>query len=210
MVMVTPDPSFIGPHTFSGTNLFDIRERSKLDSARQKEKEAEAALEMERAARKEAEREEEAREVDRKMRALTWYRDALMKNSSSSPRGTQGVVPRARKRSRSPTPPSRHTTSSPSASRSPPTSSRQRGTTRAGKGKDRRRSFSRSPSLRHHPREPRPSSVTVPGLCLGPREERRSGRRREFSPSKSPPRGQSRSPSRSPPWQTCHRRRRWR
>jgi hypothetical protein len=206
MVMVTPDPSFIGPHTYSGTDLFDIRERSKLDSARQKEKEAEAALEKERAARKEAEREEEAREVDRKMRELTRYRDALMRNNSSSPKGKHGVVPRSRKRSRSPTPPSRQTTSSPSASRSPPSSSRQRGTTRAGKGKDKRRSFSRSPSLRHHPREPRPSSVTVPGLCLGPREERRSRRRREFSHSKSPPRAKSRSPSSSPSWQTCHRR----
>ena len=98
LVMVTPDPSYIGPHTYSGTDLQDIRERSKVDAARQKEKEAKAALEKERAARKEAEREEEAREVERKMRELTRYRDALMRNSSSSPKGKHGVVPRSRKR----------------------------------------------------------------------------------------------------------------
>ena len=204
--MVTPDPNYIGPHTYSGTDLQDIRQRSKVDAARLKEKEAKAALEKEREARRDAEREEAAREVERQMRELTRYRDALMRNSSSSPKGEHRAVPRSRKRSRSSTPPSRQASASPSASRSPPSSSRQRGTTRLGKGKDKRHSFSRSPSHRKQHGEHRPHAVTVPGLSLGPSVERRSRRKREFSQSKSPPRAPSRSPSRSPSWQTRHRR----
>ena len=204
LVMVTPDPKYIGPHTYSGTELQDIRQRSKVEAARLKEQEAKAALEKESEARRDAEREEAARVVERQMRELTRYRDALMRNSSSSPKGEHRTVPRSRKRSRSSTPPSRQT--SPSASRSPPSSSRQRGNTRLGKGKDKRHSFSRSPSHRKHHGEHRPHAVTVPGLSLGPSVERRSRRRREFSQSKSPPRAPSRSPSRSPSWQTRHRR----
>jgi hypothetical protein len=206
MVLVVPDPAFNGPTSRYGTDLFDIRERSKLEAAKKKEKEAEEALKRERAARIE----EEAKEADRKIRELTRYRDALVKDregSSSKPTGSQGAV-RARKRTRSPTPPPRSSHSSPSSSRTPLSTSRRRETVRAGKGKGRRSSYSRSQSPRRHPREPRPSARTVPGLCLGPREERRSQRQREFSPSRTPPRRQSRSPSRSPPWQTSQRRRR--
>ena len=167
MVLVVPDPAFRGPTSRYGTDLFDIRERTKLDAAKKKEKEAEVALERERSARMEAEREEEAREADRKIRELTLYRDALVKDresSSSKPSGSKGVVSRARKRTRSPTPPPRHPSSSPSPSRTPLSTCRQRETVRAGKGKGRRGSYSRSPSPRRHLREPRSSARTVPGL----------------------------------------------
>ena len=122
MVLVVPDPAFRGPTSRYGTDLFDIRERTKLDAAKKKEKEAEEALKRERSARIEAEREEEAREADRKIRELTRYRDALVKDregSSSKPSGSQGAVSRARKRTRSPTPPPRSSPSSPSSSRTP-------------------------------------------------------------------------------------------
>jgi hypothetical protein len=205
MVLVVPDPAFNGPTSRYGTNLFDIRERSKLEEAKKKEKEAEEALKKAGADRIE----EEAKEADRKIRELTRYRDALVKDregSSSKPTGSHGAV-RARKRTRSPTPPPRPSHSSPSSSRTPLSTSRRRETVRAGKGKGRRSSYSRSQSPRRHPREPRPSARTVPGLCLGPRDERRSQRKREFSPSRTPPR-RPRSPSGSPPWQTSQRRRR--
>ena len=159
MVLVAVDPAFKGPTCRYGSNLFDIRERSKLEEAKKKEKEAEEALKQAGADRIE----EEAKEADRKIRELTRYRDALVREGSSSkPTGSHGAV-RARKRTRSPTPPPRPSHSSPSSSRTPPSTSRRRETVRAGKGKGRRSSYSRSQSPRRHPREPRPSERTVPG-----------------------------------------------
>jgi hypothetical protein len=203
MVLVAVDPAYQGPYSRYGSNLLDIRERSKLEEAKKKEKEAKEALKQAEADRNE----EETREADRKIRELTRYRDALVREGSTSkPTGSHGAV-RARKRTRSPTPPARPSHASPSSSRTPPSTSRRRETVRAGKGKGGRVSYSRSQSPRRHPREPRPSERTVPGLCLGQRDERRSQRKREFSPSRTPPR-RPRSPSGSPPWQTSQRRRR--
>jgi hypothetical protein len=194
----------------------DIRERTKLEVARKKEEEAKEALKKAEADRNE----EETREADRKIRELTRYRDALVREcSTSKPTGSHGAA-RPRKRTRSPTPPARssHPSSHPSparsshpsshlSSRTPTPSSRRRETARGGKGKGGRVSYSRSQSHRRHPREPRPSERTVPGLCLGQRDRLRSQRRREFSASRTPPR-RPRSPSCSPPWQTSQRRKR--
>ena len=204
MILVPVDPSYQGPYARYGTDLFDIRERTKLDAAKKKEEEAKEALKK----AEEERNEEETREADRKIRELTRYRDALVREcSTSKPTGSHGAA-RPRKRTRSPTPPSRSSHPPPSASRTPTPSSRRRETARSGKGKGGRMSYSRSHSPRHHPREPRPSAKTVPGLCLGQKKDRqRSQRRREFSPSRTPPRRQ-RSPSGSPPWQTSQRRRR--
>ena len=216
MVLVAVDPSYQGPFTNCGTDLMDIRERTKLEVARKKEEEAKEALKKAEADRNE----EETREADKKIRELTRYRDALVREcSTSKPTGSHGAA-RPRKRTRSPTPPARssHPSSHPSparsshpsshlSSRTPTPSSRRRETARGGKGKGGRVSYSRSQSPRRHPREPRPSERTVPGLCLGQRDRLRSQRRREFSASRTPPRRQ-RSPSCSPPWQTSTRRKR--
>ena len=80
MVLVTPNPNYTGPGARAGTDQMDIRERSKTEEERRKEKEAEDILAEQRAVRKAAE-EEEAREAEREIAKLTRYKDALLSNS---------------------------------------------------------------------------------------------------------------------------------
>ena len=207
MILLPKDPNYRGPGAGMGTGKMDIRERTKVAEARRKEKAAEEALKQQTAERKAAE-EEEARKAEEVINSLTAYRDALVKSGGQSS-GSHSIT-RSYKRTRAPTP-SRSPSSSPapSPSRTPPPPNRKRITARSGKGKERRRSFSRSPSHEITPREPRPSNKFVPGLYLGKDEGRAPLRTREFSPCSSPPRRRSpSSPPRSPQWQTATRRRR--
>ena len=207
MILLPKDPNYRGPGAFSGTGKMDIREREKVTEARRNEKEAEEALKQQTAVRKAAE-EEEARKAEEVINSLTAYRDALMKGGGQSS-GSRSIMS-SNKRTRAPTP-SRSPSPSPapSSSRTPPHSSRKRITARSGKGKERRRSYSRSPSKGSIPREHRPTQKSVPGLYLGKEEARAPTRRREFSPcSPAPRRRTPSSPPRSPQWQTATRRRR--
>jgi hypothetical protein len=207
MVLVPVDPNYRGPGSFSGKGEMDIREREKVKEARRNEKEAEEALKHQIAVRKAAE-EEEAMKAEEKIKSLTAYRDALMKGGghSSGSRSTMS----SHKRTRAPTPTRSPSPSpAPSSSRTPSLSGRKRITARSGKGKDRRRSYSRSPSKGSFQREHRPSQKSVPGLYIGQEEARAATRRREFTPRSPAPRRRSPStPPRSPEWQDVTRRRR--
>ena len=179
----------------------DIRERKK------KEREAELALAEARALRVAAE-ENEARVVDRQINDLVTYKDALISNSTQM-QGKQYPL-HSRKRDRSRTPsrsPSRTPTPSPSWSPVSGTE-RRRATVRSGKGKDRRRSFSRSPSPERRPPATRNLERSIPGLVYG--DERRSSHNsREFTPRRSPSRRPTPgTPPRSPSWHVASRRRR--
>jgi hypothetical protein len=185
----------------------DIREREKVKEARRNEKEAEEALKHQIAVRKAAE-EEEAKKAQEKIKSLTAYRDALMKGGGHSS-GSRSIVS-SYKRTRAPTPTRSPSPSpAPSSSRTPSLSGRKRITARSGKGKDRRRSYSRSPSKGRFEREHRPSHKSVPGLYTGQEEARGAARRREFTPRSPAPRRRSPcTPPRSPEWQDVTRRRR--
>ena len=205
MILLPKDPNYRGPGAGMGTGMMDVRERRKVEEARKKEKEAEQALLIQTAERMAAE-EEEALRAEGVISSLTHYRDALLRRGGQTS-GPVGEL-RSSKRTRSPTP-SRSPPPAPSPSRTPPPSDRRRLTARSGKGKEKRSSFSRSPSRETY-REARPTNRSVPGLNLGREETRAPHRTREFSPSCTPPR-RRRSPSsppRSPQWETARRRRR--
>ena len=149
---------------------YDIRERQKTEEAREREREAEQVLAETRALREAAE-EDEARVVNKKIAVLVSYKDALVSNSSQ-PHGSQHPL-HSRKRGRTRTP-SRSPSSSPAPSpcRSPrPEAERRRETARGGKGKERRRSYSRSPIPEHRRRAARTPERAIPGLAF--REDRR-------------------------------------
>ena len=152
--------------------------------------------------------ENEARVVDRQINDLVTYKDALVSNSTQLQGKQYPLHSRKRERSRTPScsPPCSPT---PSPCRSPVSGAERRRTTvRSGKGKDRRRSFSRSPSPDRRPQAARNLDRSIPGLVYG--DERRSSHHsREFTPRRSPSRRPSPgSPPRSPPWQVASRRRR--
>ena len=207
MVQVPVDPNYRGPGYYNGRDDMDIREREKVKDARRKEKEAEESLKQQIAVRKAAE-EEEAKNAQEKIQSLTAYRDALMKGGGHSS-GSRSIMS-CSKRTRAPTPTrSPSPSTAPSSSRTPSLSGRKRITARSGKGKARRRSYSRSPSKERSEREHRPSHKSVPGLNTGHEEARGAARRREFTPRSPTPRRRSpRSPSRSPEWQEVTSRRR--
>ena len=147
--------------------------------------------------------------VNKKIADLVSYKDALVSNSTQ-PHGSQHTL-HSRKRGRSRTP-SRSPSITPASSpcRSPwPEAERRRETARGGKGKERRRSYSRSPTPEHRRRTARTPERAIPGLAF--REDRRRSllKGREFSPARTPSRRPSpRSPPRSPSWQVATSRRR--
>ena len=87
---------------------------------------------------------------------------------------------------------------------------RRRATVRGGKGKDRRASYSRSPSPIQRTRVIRTPDKSIPGLNY--REDKRDNlhsRRREITPYRSPSRRPSPgTPPGSPAWQVASSRRR--
>ena len=152
----------------------------------------------------------EARVVNRQINDLVSYKDALVSNSSQLQGHQYPLHTRKRARSRTPSSsPSFTPASSPSRS-SVPDAERRRTTVRGGKGKDRRGSYSRSPTPDQRTRVARTPDRAIPGLDY--RDERRSSlhsRRREFSPCRSPPRRPSPgSPPGSPAWQVATSQRR--
>ena len=192
---------------FFWDTLMDIRERRKTTSARKREREAEQALAEAKALREAAE-ENKARVVDRQINDLVTYKDALISNFTQLQGKQYPLHSRKRERSRTPScSPSR--TPTPSPCRSPVSGAeRRRATVRSGKGKDRRRSFSRSPSPERRPPAARNLDRSIPGLVFG--DERRSSHNsREFTPRRSPSRRPTPgSPARSPSWHVASRRRR--
>ena len=192
--------------SYSGHKLdsaeHDIRERQR------KEREAEKALVEARALRVAAE-ENEARVVDSQIKDLYSYKDALIQNSTQRQGKQYPLLSRKRDRSRTPSrSPSRTPTPAPSSSWSSVSGAeRRRATVRTGKGKDRRRSYSRSPTPERKPATTRNSDRSIPGLSMV--DDRRSSRsRREFTPSRSPSRRRTPgTPTRSPSWQAVASRR---
>ena len=185
-----------------GTAEQDIRERQK------KEREAEKALLEARALRVAAE-ENEARVVDSQIKDLCSYKEALIKDSTQRQGKQYPLLSRKRDRSRTHSrSPSRTPTPTPSSSWSSVSGAeRRRATVRTGKGKDRRRSYSRSPTPARRPATTRNTDRSIPGLSMA--DDRRSSRsRREFTPSRSPPRRSTPgTPTRSPSWQAVASRR---
>ena len=185
-----------------GTAEQDIRDRQR------KEREAEKAL-LEARALREAAEENEARVVDSQIQDLYTYKDALIQNSTQRQGKQYPLLSRKRDRSRTPSrSPSRTPTPAPSSSWSSVSGAeRRRATVRTGKGKDRRRSFSRSPTPERKPAATRNTDRTIPGLSMV--DDRRSSRsRREFTPSRSPPRRRTPgTPTRSPSWHAVASRR---
>ena len=185
-----------------GTAEQDVRDRQR------KERDAEKAL-MEARALREAAEENEARLVESKIQDLHSYKDALIKNSKQREGKQYPLLSNKRDRSRTPSrSPSRTPTPRPSSSCSSVSGAeRRRATVRTGKGKNRRRSFSRSPTPERRPASTRNCDRSIPGLSL--EDDRRSSRtRREFTPSRTPPRGRTPgTPTRSPSWHAVSSRR---
>ena len=132
-------------------------------------------------------------------------------NKNTQARSVLLVSKNIRKRDRSRThsrSPSRTPTPAPSSSWSSVSGAeRRRATVRTGKGKDRRRSYSRSTTPARRPATTRNTERSIPGLSMA--DDRRSSRsRREFTPSRSPPRRSTPgTPTRSPSWQAVASRR---